>query len=303
MSTPSAPTSSSAAETDSSTEVVQLCTRLKAFYDRFIPEKKQSDDTVLKIAAKYVGKGEKLFAFLRKKYEAKIRIVEAAEVNFESPQFDAAKALARKNLQVPVPDAKPLDNLSKCRALLPSEDENYRTKIKFGVIGKRVEKKVKLGGAMAYLDVIGRIGHVFSKGPMSVLSKCLEERGRLRIRTRAIDGDRGVVVGRLEAFDKHMNMILTSVTEVFHVKIRGEDLLDAARAGEKLPATVDLAKTIAGEVYKIPIRRVIRTRMLVRGDMVVFIRRDSSPASGARRGNPGKPGPIRAGGHRKRGGG
>jgi hypothetical protein len=42
-----------------------------------------------------------------------------------SPHFDAFVALARGAL-VPLPDAPPLDNLDKCRPLLPRDHLDYR---------------------------------------------------------------------------------------------------------------------------------------------------------------------------------
>lgn len=42
-------------------------------------------------------------------------------LDFFSPSFDAALALATPGLQPPDPSALPLDNVSRCRALLPPE--------------------------------------------------------------------------------------------------------------------------------------------------------------------------------------
>lgn len=45
-------------------------------------------------------------------------------LDFFSPLFDAAKALAAPGLKPPRPKARPLDNVAKCRALLPPELED-----------------------------------------------------------------------------------------------------------------------------------------------------------------------------------
>lgn len=46
---------------------------------------------------------------------------ESGSVGFLSPNFDALKALNTPGLQPPVHDVQPMDNISKCRAILPSE--------------------------------------------------------------------------------------------------------------------------------------------------------------------------------------
>ncbi len=44
-----------------------------------------------------------------------------SELDFTSPAFNPAAALAAEGLVPPVPEATLLDNLSKCRALLPAD--------------------------------------------------------------------------------------------------------------------------------------------------------------------------------------
>ena len=45
----------------------------------------------------------------------------AHSLDFTSPSFDALQALHTPGLRPPVPDAAPLDNVAKCRAILPPE--------------------------------------------------------------------------------------------------------------------------------------------------------------------------------------
>lgn len=42
-----------------------------------------------------------------------------AALDFFSPSFDPLAALAAKGLRPPVPNARPLDNISRCRFMLP----------------------------------------------------------------------------------------------------------------------------------------------------------------------------------------
>lgn len=46
---------------------------------------------------------------------------DSGSTDFLSPRFNALKALNTPGLQLPVPDAPPLDNVSKCRSILPAE--------------------------------------------------------------------------------------------------------------------------------------------------------------------------------------
>jgi hypothetical protein len=42
-------------------------------------------------------------------------------LDFLSPEFDPVEALYAASFEVPYPQVKPLDNLSRCRAILPPE--------------------------------------------------------------------------------------------------------------------------------------------------------------------------------------
>ena len=54
---------------------------------------------------------------------------DAAELDFLSASFDPLRALsATFPLTLPNPRALPLDNLSKCRGILPPEDPEWRIK-------------------------------------------------------------------------------------------------------------------------------------------------------------------------------
>ncbi|KAH9325374.1 hypothetical protein KI387_005552, partial [Taxus chinensis] len=56
------------------------------------------------------------------------------------------------------------------------------------------------------------------KGPLVFLSSCYKEKGRVQVWTRHTHGIRGNLIGFLHAFDRHMNMILQDVEEVYTVR-------------------------------------------------------------------------------------
>ena len=47
----------------------------------------------------------------------------------------------------------------------------------------------------------------YKEGPLSVLYNSIEKKAKLRVWTRKLKGLRGVCVGYLVAFDKHMNLV------------------------------------------------------------------------------------------------
>ena len=53
-------------------------------------------------------------------------------MDFFSTKFDALRALYARGLTLPNARALPLDNLYKCRALLPAEDPDYRPVMRNG---------------------------------------------------------------------------------------------------------------------------------------------------------------------------
>lgn len=153
-------------------------------------------------------------------------------LDLTSDQFDALKALYSTNVHLPSPKAPILDNLTKF-----SEDES-------GVVVRNVfkakvqetkdqpstsastsrfqphQEPIKSREKTIAKNVLTRMTNV--KGPMSLLQRCMNERIRIKVLTRNMAGIRGYCVGYLLAFDKHFNMALEDVTEVWtrkkHIK-------------------------------------------------------------------------------------
>ncbi|XP_048575828.1 microtubule-associated protein futsch [Nematostella vectensis] len=71
-----------------------------------------------------------------------------------------------------------------------------------------------------------------SVGPMSILYRCVEERLKLRVWTRRYKGLRSVLSGYLIAFDKHMNLALMDVDEVYTLEEITAEPLPEAEAKE-----------------------------------------------------------------------
>lgn len=162
-------------------------------------------------------------------------------LDFTSSQFDAQYALstpesivAESNASIFSMGSSKLDNISKFRALLPHCDpqrleptvkrqNNHHNASSTGqtqtihaaaksnneTSQKKNKKKPPLFLAMASAY------EQPTSGPLSLLYSILQNRQRIRIMIRYVDCIRGTLTGYLVAFDKHFNMILKDVDEVY----------------------------------------------------------------------------------------
>ena len=65
------------------------------------------------------------------------------------------------------------------------------------------------------LSALARIAAPLEKGPCSLLFRAMTERKRVRVLVRYIDCIRGTLTGYVIGFDKHFNMIMRDVEEVY----------------------------------------------------------------------------------------
>eukprot|EP01117_Protostelium_nocturnum_P011642 TRINITY_DN4235_c0_g1_i1.p1 TRINITY_DN4235_c0_g1~~TRINITY_DN4235_c0_g1_i1.p1 ORF type:complete len:240 (+),score=84.14 TRINITY_DN4235_c0_g1_i1:60-779(+) len=167
-------------------------------------------------------------------------------LNFFSPNFDAKLALERiTNDKWPseLPKVKALDNLEKCRALLPPEDPNFikhksvkreeeskasasvplneyelrikeiedrRNRERKEAIEARRKTEVKKETVLK--EIIGKL----DIGPLGMLHNLLTSKSRVKVLIRRVADVRGFCVGTLLAFDKHFNLVLSDVHEEYY---------------------------------------------------------------------------------------
>jgi len=165
-------------------------------------------------------------------------------LNCFSASFDALKALYKLS-DVPsgLPKVRPLDNISKCRFLLPADDPNYFSAAKFQA-KKAAEHAQKLSQlsesekkileidekrrkiqqdfkrkrlSVPQERVLQKITDKYNVGPLGMLLQCMKQQTRIRVIIRNVADIRGFCVGFLQAFDKHMNLVLRNVLEEYHV--------------------------------------------------------------------------------------
>ncbi|KAJ8606086.1 hypothetical protein CTAYLR_005199 [Chrysophaeum taylorii] len=205
--------------------------RLFSYYARFNPERAPK---VAEIAAKYQGREAELWLKLEKKYGV---------LDWRCGSFDALAALRTLS---PVATVPTLDNISKCRALLPADSEGFEARVKQGA--HHAPREVASSSSFSRgRQLLRSIADPMRAGPFSLLLRALDT--RVRVLVRALNAIRGTCVGLLKAFDRHMNLVLLDVAETY--------LRKARRPDNRKPVTRSIPQ------------------LFIRGDTVVLVCRES----------------------------
>eukprot|EP01104_Vermistella_antarctica_P004672 TRINITY_DN15093_c0_g1_i1.p1 TRINITY_DN15093_c0_g1~~TRINITY_DN15093_c0_g1_i1.p1 ORF type:complete len:336 (+),score=41.79 TRINITY_DN15093_c0_g1_i1:161-1168(+) len=229
------------------------------------------------------------------------------ELDIYSEQFDALKALTVRDPGIPLPLlVKPLDNVYKCRFLLPKSDPEYVPLKRIthaktstaslsatsarasspspaasspastrgstaspaskptSTIASTTAKPSTTSGAKAKVTRLQSIADTFEVGPFSLLHRSVTKHTRISVAVRRVSELRGMCVGFLTGFDKHMNLIMSDVDETFSVyqraamtKVPGSDAPPPSQAEllaliPKFPPG-SLSEQIRGRVFKVEI--------------------------------------------------
>ena len=176
--------------------------------------------------------------------------IDSKILDFTSPQFDPFHALSAPERIVT--EANPsiflstsssstsqkLDNISKFRALLPTCDpQRIEPKSKYATQKRKTtssttdqnnkeqtddkqkkQQQQQQKRVPMFLAMVSKYEHK-SSGPLSLLYSILQNRQRVRVMIRYVDCIRGTLTGYLVAFDKHFNMILKDVDEVYGSRV------------------------------------------------------------------------------------
>ncbi|ETK85953.1 hypothetical protein F441_09525 [Phytophthora nicotianae CJ01A1] len=311
--------------------------RLRAFYAKHNPG---NDQNIAEIVRKFAGRERQLCAKLFKKYgEApdftsaddtvkerdvtripypnatyerdfkayKLPKVTDSPLDFRSAQFDALKALQtpKDQLKLPVATAHPLDNIQKCRHLLPELDVNRQTLV---VRPKKPSPSaadakaavVKKAPAPATPSLFEQLADTYLEGPFRVLRRCFLERMRVFVVIRRVNSVRGTCSGFLKAFDKHMNLVLLDVTQDFIPLNTHERLLREVREDKRIASDAVFSAADSRRNRRVlasagGTRREYVKQLFIRGDNVVSVSAvvgnttDTRPRNTARLNNQRKP--------------
>lgn len=177
-------------------------------------------------------------------------------LDFISPDFDPHLAL-HNTLPLIVQHRQPgatlhgaLDNLSKCRVLLPPdmpESLNVGSTGNVGTIPNQLQQSTEQAKSKAQSFKeralqqeemvlqscrysMATVQSYVKPGPLRLLAGWLGQ--RVRVMTRHARGPRGLLHGTLIAYDKFMNLVLRDVEETYSVQIKVKQA--SGRVGMKL---------------------------------------------------------------------
>ncbi|KAL7480469.1 hypothetical protein ACHAW6_006170 [Cyclotella cf. meneghiniana] len=130
-------------------------------------------------------------------------------------------------------ETKQLDNISKFRSFLPICDPQMlqpklrNTARTDPTKSRNAEDAIKKKQPM-FLAMVSKYENK-SSGPLSLLYSIVANKQRVRVMIRYVDCVRGTLTGYLMAFDKHLNMIMRDVDEVYSGRItQRADAVEAA---------------------------------------------------------------------------
>jgi len=156
-----------------------------------------------------------------------------------------SRSRSDKNTNIPVVVSTTImDNIEKCASLLPKEDPLHReTRHQLQLRKNNSNAKSQLGflstssnsnngdnnnnnkrprnnnNNALFVHPFESIASHLDSGPHSFLCKLRNERKRITIVIRYVNIIRGTLTGTLIAFDKHMNMIVRDVNEVYSPRL------------------------------------------------------------------------------------
>lgn len=179
------------------------------------------------LAAKSTAMQQKEEAY----YEESARQRNSGILSFVDANFDASAALVaatsltgnNKVMAANTPwlaQCSLLDRVDQCRSFLPPSDPLYKRV----ATATRTPSRSLSNAAAAATTAVTKLkappafiamATLYKDGPLSVLYHAVMERKRVRVLVRYVDGIRGTLTGHLLAFDKHYNMLLRNVDEVY----------------------------------------------------------------------------------------
>jgi small nuclear ribonucleoprotein (snRNP)-like protein len=201
-------------------------------------------------------------------------------VSFTDPNFDPSAALTYSQDAVIfsnpwLKEASLLERVDQCRSLLPICDPLYKHPVKrtFKPPALDHEKPRKIKAPPAFVAIASHC----KEGPLAVLYDAMMRRKRVRVLVRYANSIRGTLTGHLLAFDKHFNMLLKDVDEVYS-PVLGKTTEGRSTTEIEVERRLSAYSGVArGEDWTCRHRRL--GQLMVRGDVVVLVYRPEQEQS------------------------
>ena len=203
-------------------------------------------------------------------------------LDFTSNNFDPDAALRAPETEAakanPWLETGPrLDHIEQCRTLLPPCDPMKRAPLVSRKRGREEEISMESSKRPKKLSAFAALAAEHEKGPLSLLHDAFVKRQRVRVVIRYINGIRGTLTGYLLAFDKHFNMLLRDVDEVYSPRFVSSELSNVERElKRRQTALTGKFSQCHGEWS---VRQRHMKQMLLRGDNVVMVYKAESERS------------------------
>ncbi|XP_008200791.1 U7 snRNA-associated Sm-like protein LSm11 [Tribolium castaneum] len=200
------------------------------------------------------------------------------KLDFFSEQFDPLLALRTPNVTIPVPNAKTHDNIHRFKSVLEGKTQApVKSKKTEEPQTAPVERRwlphqlpIQTKRKTFYRNIFVRMENAV--GPLQLLKTCREKRHRIKIWTRHSHDIRGYCLAYVVAFDKHWNLALEDVEEVWtRPKKRKIPALDSTRKLEIKPKVLPPPITIIQSTKKTETCSRHVSQLLLRGEHIAFI--------------------------------
>ncbi|EDS37120.1 LSM11 protein [Culex quinquefasciatus] len=229
----------------------------------------------------------------------------STDLDVTSPTFKPLRALYSNKTQIPVPHAKPLDNVTSFEArfrMLGGFDERYsdqriqeiRRAASSAKTATIPQGEAPVRRFLPHQEMVQGYRrtrfqrNIYTKienfeGPLGEMRTWMRERVRVKVYTRKEKGVRGFVTGFIEVFDKHWNLALSDVFESW--RRRKYRYSENKRAGLGKPQDCsELLRKMGISVPETAVKSVDRKyvmcsrrvpKLIVRGEQVVLVTPES----------------------------
>lgn len=194
-------------------------------------------------------------------------------LDFTSSDFDPVSALAASENDVTkvnpwIASIPLLDHIDQFRTQLPECDPLRRLQ----TVGRKRDQESENASSESrkrpkQLPAFAQLAADYETGPFCVLHTAFVKRQRIRVLIRYVNGIRGTLTGYLIAFDKHFNMILKDVNEVYSPCLSSTNLSNVER--ELRRRQTDIIRN--DQQCEWSVRERHMKQMMVRGDNVVMV--------------------------------